>query len=148
MAVTDLEETILGALRDRFLADPDLCAEFAAEYARHMNQLRAIQDAARVQQRAELSKITRDLDRLVEALLDGVRGSQVKEKMAELEARKRKFEAELEQGAPTPVRLHPNMGERYRTQITGLIEAFNEPERRTEAADLLRALVDHIVFSP
>ena len=41
MAVADLEETVLGALRDHLLADPDLCAEFAAEYARHMNQLRA-----------------------------------------------------------------------------------------------------------
>ena len=67
-----------------------------------MNQLRASQDAARAQQRAELAKVTRDLDRLVQALLDGVRGSQVKEKMAELEARKRKLEAELEQGAPAP----------------------------------------------
>ena len=142
MAVTDLEETILGALRDHLLADPDLCAEFAAEYARHMNQLRASQDAARAQQRAELSKVTRDLDRLVQALLDGVRGSQVKDKMAELEARKRKLEAELEQGAPAPVRLHPNMGERYRKQVTGLIDALNEPDRRTEAAELIRTLVD------
>ena len=148
MAVTDLEETILGALRHHLLADPGLCAEFAAEYARHMNQLRASQDAARAQQRAELAKVTRDLDRLVQALLDGVRGSQVKEKMAELETRKRQLETSLEQGAPAPVRLHPNMGERYRKQVTGLIDALNQPDRRTEAAELIRALVDHIVFSP
>jgi site-specific DNA recombinase len=148
MAVTALEETILGALRDHLLSDPHLCAEFAAEYARHINQLRASQDAGRAQQRAELSKITRDLDRLVQALLDGVRGAQVKDKMAELEARKRKLEAELQQGGPAPVRLHPNMGERYRQQVTGLIEALNEPDRRTEAAELIRALVDRIVFSP
>ena len=148
MAVTDLEETILGALRNHLLADPGLCAEFAAEYARHMNQLRASQDAARAQQRAELSKVTRHIDRLVQALLDGVRGSQVKDKMAELEGRKRKLEAELEQGAHAPVRLHPNMGERYRQQVTGLIEALNEPDRRTEAAELIRTLVDNIVFAP
>jgi site-specific DNA recombinase len=148
MAVTDLEETILGALRNHLLADPGLCAEFAAEYARHMNQLSATQDAARAQQRAELAKVTRDLDRLVQALLDGVRGAQVKDKMAELEGRKRKLEAELEQGPPVPVRLHPNMGERYRKQVTGLIEALNEPDRRTEAAELIRTLVDNIVFAP
>jgi hypothetical protein len=68
--------------------------------------------------------------------------------MAELEARKRKLEAELEQGPPVPVRLHPNMGERYRKQVTGLIEALNEPDRRTEAAELIRTLVDNIVFAP
>ena len=80
--------------------------------------------------------------------MDGVRGSQVKDKMAELEARKRKLEAELEPGAHAPVRLHPNMGERYRQQVTGLIEALNEPDRRTEAAELIRTLVDNIVFTP
>jgi hypothetical protein len=37
-----------------------------------------------------------------------------------------------EPSAPVPVRLHPNMGERYRQQVTGLIEALNEPGRRTE----------------
>jgi hypothetical protein len=68
-----------------------------------MNHLRASQDAARAQQRAELSKVTRDLDRLVQALLDGVRGSQVKDKMAELEARKRKLEAgRARAGPPSP----------------------------------------------
>jgi hypothetical protein len=85
---------------------------------------------------------------LVQALLDGVRGGQVKDKMAELEARKRKLEAELEQGASSPIRLHPNMGERYRKQVTGLIDALNEPDRRTEATKLIRALIDRIVFSP
>jgi hypothetical protein len=29
-----------------------------------------------------------------------------------------------------------------------LIDALNEPDRRTEAAELIRALVDRIVFSP
>jgi hypothetical protein len=80
MAVTDLEETVLRAPRNHLLAHPGVCAEFAAEYARHMNQLRATHDAARAQQRAEFAKVTRDLDRLVQALLDGVRGSRVKEK--------------------------------------------------------------------
>jgi site-specific DNA recombinase len=46
------------------------------------------------------------------------------------------------------VRLHTNMGERYRKDVTRLIAALNEPHRRTEAAELIRALVDRIVFSP
>src|SRR5271156_2662996 len=107
-----------------------------------MNHLRASQDAARAQQRAELSKVTRDFDRLVQALLDGVRGSQGKDKMGGLGARKRKLEAELEPGAHAPVRLHPNMGERYRKQVRDLIDALNKPDRRTEAAELIRTLID------
>ena len=40
------------------------------------------------------------------------------------------------------------MGERYRRQVKGLIDALNEPDGRTEAAELIRTLVDRIVFSP
>jgi site-specific DNA recombinase len=40
------------------------------------------------------------------------------------------------------------MGQRYRQQVTGLIDALNEPDRRAEASELIRALVDRIVFSP
>ena len=39
--------------------------------------------------------MTRDLDRLVQAILDGVPGSHVKDRMAELEARKAELEALL-----------------------------------------------------
>jgi hypothetical protein len=80
--------------------------------------------------------------KLVQAPLDGVRGGPVKDKMAELEARKRKPEAELGQCAPAPIRLHPNIGERYRKQVTDL----NEPDRRTEVAELILALVDPLSF--
>ena len=38
------------------------------------------------------------------------------------------------------------MGECYRKQVISLIESLNEPDRRTEAAELIRALVDNIVF--
>jgi hypothetical protein len=40
------------------------------------------------------------------------------------------------------------MGERYRKQVAGLINSLNEPGRRTEAAELMRTLIDNIVFGP
>ena len=48
---------------------------------------------------------------LVQALLDGVPGSRVKDRMAALEARKAELEADLAEAVEEPVLLHPNMAQ-------------------------------------
>jgi len=40
------------------------------------------------------------------------------------------------------------MAQRYRQEVGRLREAFNHPEHRTEAATLLRSLVDKVVLTP
>ncbi len=44
--------------------------------------------------------------------------------------------------------LHPNISSRYYKEVTGLIQALHREEIRTEAADLLRGLIDKIVLKP
>ena len=91
----------------------------------------------------------RDLDRLVQAaLIDGVPGSRVKDRMAELEARKAELEAVLAEAAEEPMLLHPNIAQVYRRQVARLVEALNHEHDRTEAAEILRGLVDRIVLTP
>jgi hypothetical protein len=92
--------------------------------------------------------VTRDLDRLVQALLDGVPGSRVKDRMAALEARKAELEVLLADVVEEPVLLHPNMAQVYRRQVARLVEALNDEHDRTEAAEILRGLVDRIVLPP
>ncbi len=53
-----------------------------------MNRLRGENNAQRDADKAELAKIERELDRLVQAIMDGVPASRVKDKIAELEERK------------------------------------------------------------
>ena len=48
----------------------------------------------------------------------------------------------------TKILLHPKMAQRYRQEVRRLREAFNHPEHRTEAATLLRSLVDKVVLTP
>jgi site-specific DNA recombinase len=98
--------------------------------------------------RSDLDRVNRDLDRLVQAILDGVPGSRVKDRMAELEARKAELETVLAAAVEEPVLLHPNMAEVYRAKIARLADALNDEHERTEAAGIIRGLVDRIILTP
>ena len=47
-----------------------------------------------------------------------------------------------------PVLLHPNMAAQYRKQVANLAQVLNREENRSEAAALLRSLVDRIELRP
>jgi DNA invertase Pin-like site-specific DNA recombinase len=142
-----LDAIVLEGLQHR-LMDPGLCDLFCAEYTRHWNRLRREQSAEREADKARLAKIERELDRFVQALADGVPASRVKEKMAELEARKEEIEARLAEGRDEPVRLLPNMAAYYREQVMQLRAALTDESRRAEATALIRRLIDRIVLTP
>jgi site-specific DNA recombinase len=85
---------------------------------------------------------------LVQALLDGVPGGRVKDRMAALEARKAELEPALADAVEEPVLLHPNMAGVYRRQIARLVDALNAEHERTEATEIIRGLIDRIVLTP
>ena len=68
--------------------------------------------------------------------------------MGELEARKSELEAQLEDATEEPVLLHSNTAEFYRQEVRALREALTDDNYRTEAAALMRGLVDKIVLTP
>ncbi len=90
--------------------------------------------------------MTRELDRLVQAIMDGFSVAQAKEKARALERRKEELAARLQDAADDPVMIHPNMSQRYRQQISVLRQALNEG--RTEAISILRGLVERIDVTP
>ena len=143
-----LEETVLSGLQHH-LMDPALVDIFCEEYTRHLNRLRMDATAAQEGRRSELAKIKREQERIVDAICGGVSAASVKDRMAELEARRLELEALLENSpAPSPVLIHPKMGERYRQEVARLRQALNDESRRVEAAEIIRALVDEIVLTP
>jgi site-specific DNA recombinase len=141
------EATILDGLQ-RHLMDPALCEVFAEEYTRHMNRLRIERTAARSAERAELSKIDIELDRVVQAIMDGVPGKRLAAKAAQLEDRKAELEKHLAAADDDSVLLHPNMASRYRDQVAALREALTDGSRRAEASELIRGLVERVEFPP
>ncbi|MCL4766886.1 MAG: hypothetical protein KJZ80_11670 [Hyphomicrobiaceae bacterium] len=114
-----------------------------------LNRLRLDAVASLEGAKAELRKIDREMDRLVDAIVRGVPAAKVKDRMVELDARKTELDG-LIANAPEPpaVLVHPSMGERYRQEVGRLREALNEPSRRVVAAEIIRGLIDRIVLRP
>jgi len=143
----DLEAAVLDGLQNR-LMEPARTRIFCEEYARAMNRLHAERNAQRAADEDALIRTERDLARLVQALLEGVPASAVREKMAELEERRDALRGRLATREDSGVRLHPNMAGYYRAQIADLRTALTESGRRMEAAEIVRELIDRIELSP
>jgi site-specific DNA recombinase len=142
-----LEELVLSGLRDH-LMDPELCEIFAEEYTRHLNELRIAKNASISAAKTELDRIDREQEKLVDAICDGVPASKVKDRMIALEARQKELEEKLANSKEEPVLIHPNMGKVYRKQVSDLAKALNDEKGRTEAAELLRGLIDRVIVTP
>ena len=144
-----LEATVLDGLQHE-LMNPKLVEVFCAEYAKHQNRVTSARQASLASDKAALAKTEREIDRLVQAILDGdLKGQQVKDKMAQLEARKAELEAKLaDQTEETPVLLHPKMAGLYRRQIENLRETLADTANRRRAVEALRVLIDEILLVP
>ena len=147
IARADLETRVLSALATR-LMDPDaLRGLLRGVHRRDQPAAAGGARSARAQEQ-ELARIKRDLDRLVQAILDGTPGRVLGEKITELEARRDQLEAALaERDAPPPV-LHPAMAEIYHRKVADLAEALNREDARAEAAEILRGLIERIELRP
>ncbi len=142
-----VEQRILTALRER-LMEPALFAEFCQEFTKEMNRLRMDASASLAGKRAELARIERQLQKLLEALLDDGDSKTIVKNMQALEARPEALEAELSQADSPPPLLHPNMSEVYHRKINELHQALTSDDTKTEAAEILRTLIDAITLTP
>ncbi len=143
-----LEATVLDGLQHE-LMDDDLLEVFFEEYTRHLNTLRMEASGNRAEDEARLQKIDRELDRLVDAIVQGVPADRVKDRMTALDAEKTALEARLKAlPLQPPPLLHPKMGEVYRDAVARLRETLSTSPDRAEAVEHVRALIDRIVLHP
>ncbi|GGC17178.1 hypothetical protein GCM10011494_40060 [Novosphingobium endophyticum] len=142
-----LESAVLDGLQHH-LMDPELAEIFADEYTRHVNRVRMDKNASLESYRREHAKADKELDKLVDAICDGIPAAKVKDRMWELENRKAELERLLAETDEEPVYVHPKMGSVYRDEIRNLVTALNSEDARSEAAEIIRGLVDRIVLTP
>ncbi|TXL75228.1 recombinase family protein [Vineibacter terrae] len=143
----ELEGFMLGALQSR-LMDPALLEEFCGEYTRHMNRLRGEKNASLASAKAELARLARQRGNIIEAIKNGVSGAEVKDDLARIVARREELEALLAGTKEEPVLLHPGMAAHYRNQVGNLVAVLNTDANRTEAAEIVRSLVEKITLTP
>ena len=141
-----LEEVVLDLVRDR-LMQPDAVKTFVAAYMREINAGRDDAEAARGRLQRQLDTVGRKLEGFYDAVGDGLRTPGLLGKIQSLEADKSQLEAELAAPAPSPVRLHPNLAEVYRSQVVALRRSLADPLIHDEALTILRGLIDHVALA-
>jgi site-specific DNA recombinase len=143
----DVEERVLHALKDKLMRQ-EFFDEFCREFANEMNRLRTEQRANLTAAERELGRVKREIEQVVDAIVEGMRGPEVKDRMARLQDRKETLLKQLETANQPPPLLHPSMAELYRTKVQQLANALEREDARTEASDMLRGLIDSIVLMP
>ncbi|MER9395771.1 MULTISPECIES: recombinase zinc beta ribbon domain-containing protein [unclassified Mesorhizobium] len=142
-----LEASVLSGLRTN-LMERELFKEFCEEFTREVNRLRIERSSDVISQRKELERVRRDLERAIQAILDGVPGAQLKDKIGDLEARKAELTELLANVDEPPPLLHLNLAEIYRQRISTLYESLQSADSKAEAAEVFRTLVDQVTLVP
>ena len=142
-----LEASVLGGLRTH-LMEPELFKAFCDEFTREVNRLRMERDADIIHRRKELERIERELDKAIQAILDGVPGAKLKDRIGALEARKAELVELVSETRKQVPLLHPNMSEIYRRRIAALCNSLGDDDGKLEALEVLRTLVDQVALVP
>jgi site-specific DNA recombinase len=143
----EVETRVLRALEEKLLRQ-DLFEEFCEEFTREMNRLRGEHRANLVASERELARLETRRKKLVESIMEGVPGSEVKDELIAIAARREELQLPHAAISEPKALLHPEMAAIYRAKVTELARALQEPDSRSEATEALRGLVDAIVFTP
>jgi site-specific DNA recombinase len=142
----EVEAPVLKALEEKLL-NQELFEEFCEEFTREMNRLRMHHRASLSAPEREIERIDARRKKLIEMVMEGVSPSVVKDELNANAARREQLETQLAVTEEPPL-LHPEMARIYRTKVTELAKALQEPGGRSEATEALRGLVDAIVLTP
>ncbi|MVA27881.1 recombinase family protein [Agrobacterium vitis] len=146
----ELESRVLNALRSRML-DPKIFAEFCDAYTQEINRLRMESRTNIDAAQAEIERIDREEQRLMDLYLkESISLEAVTERGGKLKGRKIELREFLATADEPPPLLHPAMAGQYRLRVQQLYETLQDDseERRIEAADVLRKLVEDIILTP
>ena len=96
----EVEQRVLGALQDKLLRK-DFFEEECREFAKEMNRLRMEQRAGLSGAKRELERVKSEIQKVIEAIEDGVRGPELKDRDGGPAGRKDALLEQLEDGGRT-----------------------------------------------
>ena len=114
-----LESRIVGALREQ-LMDPALFTVFCEEFTLELNRIRSEARSGVEEAKAEIKKIDRQIETLLDLILKGGAADRINTKMVELEQRKQQLGKSVADAGEAPPLLHPEMASHYRRQVEQL----------------------------
>lgn len=144
---TELEARVLTGLKERMMS-PEMVGEAMRAYAEEANRLNRERRSNSEAWKAELGKVARQIEQIVEAIADGMYHPSMKEKMDALEARRAELTTLLAEAPEDTPDILPSAAAIYARKVARLTAALNRPEERLQAADALRMLIEKIVLTP
>jgi site-specific DNA recombinase len=142
-----LEARMLEGLRARLMA-PEVAAEAMRAYAEETNRLNRERRAGSDADRKALADVEKKLKEIVTAIEDGGYSRPLMMRLRELESKQDELTERLSRAPMDIPDIHPNVAGIYRRKVERLAEALQHPQERDEAADAIRALIDHITLTP
>lgn len=144
----EIESRILTAIKQNLLT-PELVAEFTRVYTQEFNRLVAESGSQHAEAAGKLTAVARKIAGIMRAIEDGLYQPAMKVRLTELETEKAGLMAR--QG-PAPalskISVHPNLAVVYRRKVEELESLLVDEERRDEAMELIRSMIDSITLSP
>ncbi len=142
-----LEAVVLDGLRTR-LMDPATYKAFADAFVVEWNRQVAEDAAKGAGHRDELDRVSRQIERIVDAIADGdTLLAVVRDRLIALEERKKELTRLVADPVASPPRLHPNLAEVYRQEVASLTDALAN-EGGAEAREIVRGLVEQVTVHP
>jgi site-specific DNA recombinase len=143
----EIEATILAGLKER-LMEPALFEEFAREFTAEVNRHRSALASDKRTLQGDLERVSKQIDKLVDAIIGGADALAVNAKLKVLEAQKAALEDKLAETPDAEPLLHPALATIYRDTVEKLETSLRQPETHREALELIRGLIDAIMLTP
>jgi site-specific DNA recombinase len=142
-----VENVILDGLKNH-LMNPELFKVFAEEFVAEANRIRMEETADIDVARVDLTRIDRQIDKLVMAIANGANALPLNTKIKELEANRISLQHKLDNASDPEPLLHPNLAEVYRAKVEDLASLLNDPACKADAFDVIRSLIDEVRIVP
>ncbi|MGE3955542.1 MAG: recombinase family protein [Vicinamibacterales bacterium] len=143
----EVEARVLKALQEKLLRK-DFFEEFCREFTKEMNRLRMEQRASLSGAKRELERVRREIEKVIDAIVQGYASPELKARNDSLQERKEALMAQLAAVDEPPPLLHPSLADLYRSKVEELAAALQREDTRLEASESLRGLVESIVLTP
>ncbi len=144
---TTLESLVIDALRAN-LMQPEDVQEFVSAFTVEWNRIAAETGAQQAHDDATLIHVQRKIDRIIDAITEGLRTPDMKEKLEALAAQKAALESRTSNRRVPLPSMHPNLAEVYRAKVAGLQEAITASPDNAGVLERLRDLVDRVDIGP
>ncbi|MFV1602339.1 MULTISPECIES: recombinase family protein, partial [unclassified Phaeobacter] len=144
----EVEDRVLAGLREGLL-NSEYLDGFTDEFQKEVERLRKASTSNLASKKKRLIEVTRQIERIVDHIVNGTGNKSVTDKLDDLESEKDLLENEIthqeEQTSIIPIH---NIGQVYRTKISQLTNGLSDPVIRLQAIKTIQGLIDHIKVTP